>query len=210
MDLMKLIDDTNRATAVLDLEQWTVRGWPNSMAMFHKYNCRCCNEYVAHAIRTCTEQSIDLPMQAVSDAVTMAWQKLMHNLESEASTSSLADYKELADKAASLRAALKTSQAILASVCSRIDRWDKTICDLKDDIAALKHPQSTVFADNTVDMACSAIIMHRRAFLMPDGSSTDASPIRARYPDIKTRASISYRCAHKGRSFRQSVRRLCQ
>jgi hypothetical protein len=59
MDLMKLIDDTNRATAVPEMEQWTIRGWPKGMAMFHKNNCRCCNDYVAHTVRTCKEQGID-------------------------------------------------------------------------------------------------------------------------------------------------------
>jgi hypothetical protein len=63
------------------MEQWTVRGCPNGMAMFHKDNCRCCNEYVAHTIRACKEQHLDLHMQDVSDTVTTAWLKLMHDLE---------------------------------------------------------------------------------------------------------------------------------
>jgi hypothetical protein len=36
MDLMKLIDDANCTTTVPDLEQWTVRGWPNGMAMLSR------------------------------------------------------------------------------------------------------------------------------------------------------------------------------
>jgi hypothetical protein len=120
-DLMKLIDDANRVTAIPETKQWTVRGCPNGMAMFHKDNCRCCNGYVAHAICACKEQHVDLHMQDVGDAVTMAWPKLMCDLESEASASALADYKALADKAASLRAALKTSQSTLTSERSRIE-----------------------------------------------------------------------------------------
>jgi hypothetical protein len=127
-DLMKLIDDANCITAVPEMEQWTVRGWPNRMAMFHKDNCRCCNDYVAHAIRTCKEQHVDLHMQDVGDTVTTAWPKLMHDLESEASASALADYKALVDKAASLCAALKMSQSMLTSERTRIDCRDKTIC----------------------------------------------------------------------------------
>jgi hypothetical protein len=121
-DLMKLIDDANRVTTVPETEQWTVRGWPNGMAIFHKENCRCCNEYIAHAIRACKEQHVDLHMQDVGDAVTTAWPKLMRDLESEASTSALADYKALADEAASLRAALKTAQSTLTSERACQDR----------------------------------------------------------------------------------------
>jgi hypothetical protein len=141
-DLMKLIDNTNRVAAVPETEQWTVGGWPNGMAMFHKDNCSCCNVYVAHAI--CKEQHVDLHMQDVSDAVTMAWLKLMHDLESKASSSALGDYKALADERDSLRAALQTSQSTLTSKHRRIECRDETIHDLKDEIAALKHPQSTV------------------------------------------------------------------
>jgi HPt (histidine-containing phosphotransfer) domain-containing protein len=113
------------------------------MAMFHKDNCRCCNKYVVHAIRACKEQRMDLHMQDVGDAITTAWPKLMQDLKSEASSSALADYKALADKAASLQAALKTSQSTLTSERNRIERQDETIRDLKDEIATLKHPQLT-------------------------------------------------------------------
>jgi hypothetical protein len=63
---------------------------------------------------------------------------LMHNLESEARVSALADYKELADEATSLRLALKSCQAMLASEHGRIERQDEKIRDLKDKIAARK------------------------------------------------------------------------
>jgi hypothetical protein len=56
------------------------------MAIFHKDDCRCCNDYVAHVVCACTEQGTDLPLQAVSDAVTMVWPMLMRDLESEANT----------------------------------------------------------------------------------------------------------------------------
>jgi phage shock protein A len=69
---------------------------------------------------------------------------LMRDLESEASARALADYKDLVDEAAGLRAALKMSQATLASEHRRIERWDETIHDLKDKIAAVKQPWSTV------------------------------------------------------------------
>jgi hypothetical protein len=130
------------------------------MAMFHKSNCRCCNDYFAHAIRACKEQSVDLHMQDVGDTVTTAWPKLMHNLKSEARSSALADYKALADEAASLRGALKTSQSTLTSERNRIEHRDETIRNLKDEIAALKHPQSTVFQ---LTMSLTRPVAHRRA-----------------------------------------------
>jgi TolA-binding protein len=83
-------------------------------------------------------------MQDVGNAVTMVWLKLMCDLESKASASALSYYNALADEAASLRAALKTSQATLTSECCRIDQQNETIHDLKDEIAALKHLQSTL------------------------------------------------------------------
>jgi hypothetical protein len=85
MNMMKLIE-ANRAATIPASEQWTVRGWPNGMAVFHRDNCRCCNNYVAHIIRTCREQSVNLPLQAVGNTVTTVWPMLMHDLESQART----------------------------------------------------------------------------------------------------------------------------
>jgi hypothetical protein len=76
-DLMKLIDDANRAAAVPEKEQWTIRGWPKGLALFHKNKCQCCNDYVAHMIKACKEQGMNLPTQAIGDAVTTAWPLLM-------------------------------------------------------------------------------------------------------------------------------------
>jgi hypothetical protein len=67
-DLMKLIDDVNRVAAVPKTGQWTVRGWPKGMAMFHTNNCQCCNKYVAHAVRACKDEGINLPRQAIGVA----------------------------------------------------------------------------------------------------------------------------------------------
>jgi hypothetical protein len=80
-DLMKLIDDANRITAVPETEQWTVRGWLKGMAMFHKNNCQCCNEYVAHTVRACKEEGMNLPRQAIGYTITTAWPELMRDLE---------------------------------------------------------------------------------------------------------------------------------
>jgi hypothetical protein len=38
MDVMKLIDDANRTATVQEVEQWTVIGWPNGMAIFHRHD----------------------------------------------------------------------------------------------------------------------------------------------------------------------------
>jgi hypothetical protein len=84
IDVMKLIDNKNHITTVQETEQWTVRGWLTGIAIFHKHDCRCCNDYVAHIIHACREQSVDLPLQAVSNTVTKAWLMFMCNLESEA------------------------------------------------------------------------------------------------------------------------------
>jgi hypothetical protein len=144
MDLMKMIDDANRATTGPETEQWTIRGWPKGLAIFHKTNCRCCNDYVAHAIHACKEQGVNLPLQVVGDTVTKAWPMLMQDLKDEAQERALESYKDLADDAASLKAELKVSKAALDSEHSRIERWDVTIRDLKDKIAALQRPPSTV------------------------------------------------------------------
>jgi hypothetical protein len=65
---------------------------------------------------------------------------LMRDLEAEARDRALDSYKDLADDAASLKAELKASEAAFDSECSRVERWDETICDLKDKIVALKRP----------------------------------------------------------------------
>jgi hypothetical protein len=149
MDLMKMIDDANRATAVPETEKWTIRGWPKGLEMFHKNNCRCCNEYVAHAIHACKEQGVNLPIEAVGDTVTKAWPMLMRDLKAEARDMALESCKDLADNAASLKAELKASKAALNSEHSRVERWDETIRDLKDEITALKWPPSTVSTTTT-------------------------------------------------------------
>jgi hypothetical protein len=84
MNLMRLIDDTNCATTVPEMEQWTIRGWLKGMAMFHENNCQCCNDYIAHTVHACKEKGINLPIQAVGDAVTTAWPALMRDLKDEA------------------------------------------------------------------------------------------------------------------------------
>jgi hypothetical protein len=144
MDLMKMIDDANRATAEPETDQWTVRGWPKGLALFHTNSCRCCNEYVAHAINACKEPGFELPLQAIGDAVTMAWPGLMCDLENAARERTLHDYKDLADDAAHLKAELKAPRDALKSERDRVNRRDEKIRDLKDEIAALKRPPSTV------------------------------------------------------------------
>jgi hypothetical protein len=112
--------------------------------LFHKNKCQCCNDYVAHTIKACKEQGMNLPIQAVSDAVTKVWPMLMRDLEDEARERALETYKDLTDNAASLRAELKASEAALVSERSRVDKCNETIRDLRDEIAALKWPTLTV------------------------------------------------------------------
>jgi hypothetical protein len=140
MDLMKMIDDANRATTVPETEQWTIRGWPKGLALFHKNKCQCCNNYVAHTIQACKEQGMNLPTQAVGDTVTKVWLMLMRDLEDEARERALETYKDLADDANCLRVELKASEAVLTNERSRVGRRYETICDLRDEIAALKRP----------------------------------------------------------------------
>jgi hypothetical protein len=143
-DLTKLIDDANRVTTVLEVEQWTIRGWPKGLAMFHKNNCQCCKEYVAHTIRACKDEGMHLPWQAIGDAVTTAWPELMRDLERITEERTLDDYKALEDDVARLTIRLELSQSVLASERSRIERQNETIRDLNDEIEVLKHPQSTM------------------------------------------------------------------
>jgi hypothetical protein len=105
-DLMKLIDDANRITSVPEAEQWTIRGWPKGMAMFHKNNCQCCNKYIAHTVQACQDEGMNLPWQAIGDAVTTAWPELMRDLERNAEERTLDNYKDLKDNVARLKAKL--------------------------------------------------------------------------------------------------------
>jgi hypothetical protein len=140
---MKLIDDTNRVTAVPETERWTIRGWPRGMAMFHKNNCQCCNEYVAHTVRACKDKGMNLPRQAIGDTVTTAWLELVRDLERNARERILDDYKDLEDDVAQLKAELESSKSALPSKHSRVERRNEMIHDLKDKIETLKRPQST-------------------------------------------------------------------
>jgi polyhydroxyalkanoate synthesis regulator phasin len=141
---MKLIDDVNRVTAVLPTEQWTVRGWPKGMAMFHTNNCQCCNEYVAHTVRACKDEGMNLPRQAISNAITTAWPELMRDLERNAEARTANDYEALEDDVVRLKTKLESSQSALASERSRVKRLDETIRKLRNEIKALKRHQSTM------------------------------------------------------------------
>jgi hypothetical protein len=121
-DVMRMIDDATRAATVLEKEPWTIRGWPKGLDLFPKNKCQCCNDYIAHTIKACKEQGMDLPTQAVGDAVTTAWLLLMRDLEDEARERALRTYKGLADEAD-----LKVSKAVLVDERSRVERHDETI-----------------------------------------------------------------------------------
>jgi hypothetical protein len=142
--------------------------------MFHKNSCPCCNDYVAHTIHACKEQGVNLPIQAVGDAVTKAWPMLMQDVEDDARERALDTYKDLADDAASPKAELKASKAALTSEHSRVERWDKTIHDLKDEITALRRPQSTA---STVTSSVQSIAHSSRA---AGHSSHPTGPLAAR------------------------------
>jgi hypothetical protein len=88
------------------------------------------------------EQGMNLPIQVVGNAGTMAWPALMQDLKDKAQARALEIYKVLADDTVSLRAELKVSEAVLTER-TRVERQHETICDLKDEITALKQPQST-------------------------------------------------------------------
>jgi hypothetical protein len=175
-DMMRMIDDANRAATVPEKEQWTIRGWPKGLALFHKNKCQCCNDYVAHTIKACKEQGMDLPIQAIGDSITKAWPILMRDLEDEAWERALRTYKGLADEANCLRADLKASEATLIDERSRVERRDEIIRDLRDEITALKWPQSgtstaTSSARPTVPASSSA---------RPSSCQTAPLPARAR------------------------------
>jgi hypothetical protein len=134
------------------------------------------NDQVAHTVHTCKEQGIDLPIQAVGDTVTTAWPTLMRDLEDKAQARALEDYKDLADNASSLKAELKASQAALTSECSRVERRDEMICDLKDVIAALRRPQSTA---STATLSAQPIAQSLHA-VGPSSHPTAPLPARAK------------------------------
>jgi hypothetical protein len=65
---MQMIDDANRATTIPEKEQWTIRGWPKGLALFHKNKCQCCNDYVAHTIK-----ALKWPQSTTSATMTSSW-----------------------------------------------------------------------------------------------------------------------------------------
>jgi molecular chaperone GrpE (heat shock protein) len=203
-DLMKLIDDANRVTAVPETEQWTVRGWLKGMAMFHKNICQSCDKYVVHTVRAYKDKGTNLPRQAIGDAVTTAWPELMRDLERNARERTLDDYKDLEDSVAQLKAELESSQSALASEHSRVERRNETIRDLKDQIEA-QMPTVDNVDDVVVDTTWSTSIALRRAFIAPDGPATGTGPIRARSPDISAGVSIPHMCPPSDGSCQQST-----
>jgi hypothetical protein len=186
-DLMQLIDDVNRAAAIPEKEQWTIRGWPKGLALFHKNKCQCCNDYVAHTIKACKEQGMNLPTQAIGDAVTTAWPLIMRDLEDEARERALRTYKGLADEADRLRADLKSSEATLSDEHSRVERRDEMIRVLREEIGALKRPQSTTSA-TTLSSRPTA----------PASSVAGPSPRQTAPPPARARSSLASRMSKPG------------
>jgi hypothetical protein len=189
-DLMQMIDDANRAAAVPEKEQWTIRGCPKGLALFHKNKCQCCNNYVAHTIKACKEQGMNLPTQAISDAVTTAWLLIMRDLEDEARERALRTYKGLADEADRLREDLKASKAALSDERSRVERRDETIRVLKEEIRALKRPQSTTSSSHPTAPTSSAA----------GPSSRQMAPLPAR-----ARSSLASRMSKPGLASRLEI-----
>jgi predicted nucleic acid-binding Zn-ribbon protein len=91
-----------------------------------------------------------LPRQAISDTVTTARPELMQDLERIVEEKTLDDYKALEDDVARLTTRLESSQSVLVSEHSRIERQNETIHDLKDKIQRLKHPQSTMLTTTSL------------------------------------------------------------
>jgi hypothetical protein len=187
MDLMKMINDANRATTVPETEQWTIRGWPKGLALLHKNKCQCCNDYVAHTIKACKEQGMNLPIQVVGDAVTKVWPMLMRDLEDEARERALETYKDLTDDANRLRADLKASEAALTDEHSRVGRRDEMIRDLRDEIAALKRPTSTV---STMKMTTRPIVQSLHTAGL---SSRPMAPL-----PVRAHSGLAVRITHPG------------
>jgi predicted AAA+ superfamily ATPase len=63
---------------------------------------------------------MNLPRQAIGDAVTTAWLELMCDLERNTEERTLDDYKDLKDNIARLKAKLESSQSALASERTRV------------------------------------------------------------------------------------------
>jgi hypothetical protein len=189
-DVMRMINNANRTATVPEKEQWTIRGSPKGLALFHKNKCQCCNDYVAHTIKACKEQGMDLPIQAVGDAVTKAWPILMRDLEDEGRERALRRYKGLVDEANRLRADLKASKAALIDERSRVEIRDKTIRDLRDEIAALKRPQSTSSSTRPTAPASSGAGL----------SSRQTAPLPAR-----ARSSLAARMTKPGLASRMEI-----
>jgi hypothetical protein len=106
--------------------------------------CHCCNEYVAHTVRACKDEGMHLPRQAIGNAIATAWPELMRDLERIVEERTMDDYKALEDDVARLTTRLESPQSALASERNRIERWNETIHELKDEIERLKRPQSTM------------------------------------------------------------------
>jgi len=193
-DLMKLIDDANRVTTVPETEQWTIRGWPKGLAMFHKNDCRCCNDYVAHAIRACKDEGMTLPRQAVGDAVTTAWPELMRDLERHAEEKTLDEVRDLEEDVDRLKAKLESSQAALASERSRVERRNETIRDLQNEIEALKRPLSTL----------STTTSSTRPGAQASGSSGPSSRQMAPLP-ARAHSGLAARISQPGLASRMNV-----
>jgi hypothetical protein len=158
-------------------------------SLFHKNKCQCCNDYVAHTIKACKEQGMNLPTKAIGDAVTTAWLLIIRDLEDEAQERALRTYKGLADEADRLRADLKSSEATL-----RVERHDETIRVLKEEIGALKRPQSMTSATTSSSRPTAP------ASSVAGPSSRQTAPLPAR-----ARLSLTSRMSKPGLASRLEI-----
>jgi hypothetical protein len=95
----------------------------------------------------------------------------------------LDDYKDLEDNVAWLTTKLELSQSALAIERSRVERRNEMIHNLKDEIEALKRPQSTMFVDTTR----STSIVLCCAVITPEGPAPVAGPTQGSQPGYRSR-----------------------
>jgi hypothetical protein len=103
----------------------------------------------AHTVRACKDEGMNLPWQALGDAITTAWPELMRDLERNAEARASKSFEALEDEIVRLKTKLESSQSALTKECDRIERRDETIRVLNEEIGALKRPQSMTSATTT-------------------------------------------------------------
>ena len=72
--------------AGLKSKTWDIHGMPQFITTTHREGCETCDAYTLHIIKASESSMVEIPSREVEKAFQIAWPKIVHHIEDEASS----------------------------------------------------------------------------------------------------------------------------